>query len=313
MQMKTIIRPLSGILLLCLSYISSGCSKDAQPPRRNFDATLNVNGLKRSYIVNLPPGYYQNSDTMLYPMIIALHGTGGSAAQFEADYGFSRKADEAGFVAVYPDGVASTNRLRLRTWNAGACCDYAMKNGIDDVSFINGLIDKMAANYRIDPERVYVTGMSNGGMMAYRLAAELSGKIAAIAPVSCSMVYSPAASQPRHVPVLHLHSVLDSIVPYHGGSNRFGYYFPPVDSVLNVWALRNGCRQEPVVVTDNSNYKQIQWINGEGAVMINHYLTQDGGHSWPGGKQVRPRAAPPSTAINANDLIWDFFRQYRLE
>lgn len=310
--MKTILDIVAGISIFCMSSMATGCDKDDTQPPRHFEASITVDGLQRSYIVNLPPSYYSDT-TSRYPLVIALHGTGGNAAQFEKDYGFSAKADQSGFVAVYPNGVPSDGILRLRTWNAGTCCDYAMRTGIDDVSFISQVIDKMTGGYRIDSKRVYVTGMSNGGMMSYRLAAELSGKIAAIAPVSASMVYTPAAQQPNVVPVLELHSVLDRIVPYYGGANEMGYYFPPIDSVLNVWALRNNCLPDATVVTDDSRYKHIKWTNADGDVLVEHYVTQDGGHAWPGGKQVRARADVPSQVIDANDLIWTFFQKFKLE
>ncbi|MGN6420663.1 MAG: extracellular catalytic domain type 1 short-chain-length polyhydroxyalkanoate depolymerase [Pseudobacter sp.] len=310
--MKFLSDLITAASLVCMSSMTTGCNKDTAPPPRNFEATISVNGMNRSYLVNLPPSYYSDTNS-IYPMVIALHGTGGNAAQFEKDYGFSKKADQAGFVAVYPNGVASNGVLRLRTWNAGTCCDFAMKNGIDDVSFISQLIDKMTGNFHIDPKRVYVTGMSNGGMMTYRLAADLAHKIAAIAPVSASMVYTPPAQQPRPVPILELHSVHDRIVPYNGGTNELGYYFPPTDSVLNVWALRNNCLPNATVVVDEGRYKQLKWTNGNGQVLIEHYVTQDGGHAWPGGKQVRAKADVPSQVINANDLIWTFFQQFKLE
>lgn len=298
--------------LFCTYMMVTGCDKDTMPPPRNFETSISVNGMNRSYLVNLPPHYYSDTATM-YPMVIALHGTGGNAAQFERDYGFSTKADESGFVAVYANGVPSTGILHLRTWNAGTCCDFAVKNGIDDVSFISQLIDKMTSNYHIDPKRVYVTGMSNGGMLTYRLAAELPHKIAAIAPVSASMVYSPPASQSRPVPILELHSVWDKIVPYNGGTNDFGYYFPSIDSVLNVWALRNNCLPDAKVVVNDARFKQLNWTNEKGDVLIEHYVTQDGGHAWPGGKQARDKADVPSQVINANDLIWAFFERFKLE
>lgn len=309
--MKTIIKVIPGALLLCMSQLASGCKDDPAPPARNFEATIDVEGLRRSYIVNLPPAYYE--DTATYALVIGLHGTGGNAKQFEEHYRFSEKADEAGFIAVYPNGVPSDGRMAIRSWNAGSCCDYAMRNNIPDVQFISNLIDKMTGSYRVDPRRVYVTGMSNGGMMAYRLAAELPGKIAAIAPVSSNMVCNPPAAQARAVPILHLHSVWDEIVPYYGGINKAGYYFSPVDSVLRVWSQRNRYNPEQQVVTDDERYKLIQWLDQNGEPSIVHYLTKDGGHSWPGGRQARPGADLPSKVIGANDLIWEFFSRHTLE
>lgn len=315
-SMKTMVKTAArmAISLLMLSFVVfAGCENDADtdlPKPRRFSDTMQIDGRQRSLIINLPPRY--DTGTAGLPLIIGLHGTGGNAAQFERNYHFSEKADEAGFIAVYPNGIQSEGRLGIRTWNAGACCDYAMEQNVNDVKFISGLIDKMIAEYHVDPKRVYVTGMSNGGMMAYRLAAEIPGKIAAIAPVSCTMVFDPPGGSSRPVPIIHIHSILDKIIPYAGTTNPLGYHFPPVDSVLSVWVRRNGCRPEAQVLVDNSEYKQMQWLDASGNPMIVHYVTQDGGHSWPGGDQVRPGAAPPSRVLDANDLIWAFFRQYAL-
>lgn len=311
--MKAVFNLISCVALLTLPFLVGGCenNEDSLLPPRHFVANMEIDGLKRTYIVNLPPQYYED-ETNLYPLVIGLHGTGGNASQFENHYGFSIKADEAGFVAVYPEGVARNGPYRIRTWNAGTCCDFAMQNNINDVAFISRLIDEMTGQYHIDKKRVYVTGMSNGGMLAYRLAAELPGKIAAIAPVSSTMVYHPSTGQSRPVPILHLHSYQDRIVPYAGGSDQLGYYFPPVDSVLRVWAQRNNCTPEPTVLVSDGQYTQMQWTNAQGNVMIMHYVTQDGSHAWPMALYARPRN-PASQAINANELIWDFFSQYKLE
>jgi polyhydroxybutyrate depolymerase len=95
--------------------------------------------------------------------------------------------------------------------------------------------------------------------------------------------------------------------------NELGYYFPPVDSVLRVWSHRNKLPAEPQVIADDGRYKHVEWLDETGTALIVHYLTKDGGHSWPGGKQARPQADPPSQVIHANDLIWDFFQKHRLE
>jgi len=310
-------------LLAVLTLFSfGGCAGEAPHPAPRFPwenwldwerlvnwDTLMVDGRARTFNVHLPPQYEEGADT--FPLVIGLHGLGGSAVQFDRHYHFSGKADREGFVAVYPNGVRSDGRFGIRTWNAGTCCDFAMRENVDDVRFISELIDRLLESYRIDPKRVYVTGMSNGGMLTYRLAAEIPQKIAAIAPVSCTMVFDPPADQPRPVPIIHLHSVLDEIIPYNGGTNSLGYHFPPVDSILNVWAARNGCLPDPQV-TEGAGYTVKQWVDELDSPFMVHYLTEDGGHSWPGGEQVRPGAAPPSAAINGNELIWGFFQRFHL-
>ena len=140
--------------------------------------SINVGGLWRTFAVRLPSVYDGGS---ALPLVIAMHGGFGSGTQLETQSQLTTKAEQEGFIVVYPDGVASN--LNIRTWNAGGCCGYAMNNDIDDVGFMNALLDTLQADFAIDTQRIYFTGMSNGGFMTYRVACELSERIAAIAPV----------------------------------------------------------------------------------------------------------------------------------
>ena len=298
------------VSFLCLSFAVSGCSKQVSGDQKNyrFNGTMTVDGMERTYLLNLPPDYY---DTSNLPLVIALHGLGGNAAECERDYGITEKGNAAGFVVVYPEGVRNDGILGLRTWNAGTCCQFAMEHNIDDVHFVSVLIDTLLAHYAINPKKVYVTGMSNGAMLTYRLACELSGKIAAIAAVSGTLLTTGPCKPGRAVPVLHIHSLQDEKVPYYGGTGLDGYYFPPVDSGLNVWANIDACSETPVVV-DYGTYTFSQWNNSGNGATVECYLTKDGGHAWPGGLKSSRRSDTPSTAINATDVIWDFFKQYSL-
>jgi polyhydroxybutyrate depolymerase len=298
----------------------SACGQTAtQPPPETpakayrFQETLVVNGLTRSYTLNLPPNYY---DANNFSLVIALHGGGGSAEQFETTSKLTDKANASGFIVVYPEGVQSTGILGARSWNAGNCCDYASDNNIPDVAFIMGLIEKLSSTYKIKPEKVYATGHSNGGMLAYRLACELSGKIAAIAPNSSTMVVNQPCNPSRGVPILHMHSVLDTHVPYEGGMGTKvgtrGVYLPPLADVLSEWSAKNTCKTPAQVVVDDSRYKLTKWLNCNNNASLEYYLTQDGGHGWPGGLPGGPNSDIPATSINANDLLWDFFQQHEL-
>lgn len=289
-----------NLLLFCL-LIFTGCDKAPPEQPHRITATMKVDGRTRHYLLYLPSGYYE--DTSRYALVLGLHGTGGSAAQFDRQYGLTQKANAAKFIVAYPEGVRSDGRLGIRTWNAGNCCDYAAEHHIDDVQYIRLLIDQLTTRYRINAKKVYVTGMSNGGMMAYRLACEMPEKIAAIAPVSCTMMAADCHPA-RPMPVLHLHSVLDTKVPPQGGIGIGGYYFPPVDSALNVLAFG----ATPVVVRDDGQYKLTKWGD-----RMEYYLTRDGGHAWPGALSTAGWADAPSEVINANDLLWAFFQRFALE
>ena len=278
------------------------CKKNNAPETKHyrFTESITVDGTSRTYILNLPPNYYEGTD---FSLVIGMHGGGGSAEQFESSTKLTTKANDSKFMVVYPDGVKSTGLLGVRTWNAGGCCDYARDNNIDDVKFISQLIDKLVSTYKINPKKVYATGHSNGGMMAYRLACELAHKIAAIAPNSTTMVVKTPCNASRAVPILHLHSMMDENVPYQGGVGKgaSGHYNPPLDSVMNVWSQKNQCTNIAQVVVDNSSYKLTKWSNCSNNVTIQYYLTKDGGHAW-----------PPSAALNTNDLLWEFFQKYQL-
>lgn len=273
------------------------------------EGTILVDGLNRSYLLNLPPNYNESTD---FALVIGLHGGGGNALQMEKNYFLTEKANQAKFAIVYPEGVKSDGILGLRTWNAGTCCDYAVEKQIDDVKFINQLIDYILEKYpKISPKKVYATGMSNGGMMCYRLACELSEKIAAIAPVAGAMVTTTNCNPKRPVSILHIHSILDTKVPYNGGKSTFGFTIPPIEQGINAWLGFNSCQNSEKTVQNFELYSHTKWNNCKNST-VEIYLTKDGGHSWPKGEKVRSEADEISQAINANDVIWDFFKSKSL-
>ncbi|SFF44633.1 alpha/beta hydrolase family esterase [Thermoflexibacter ruber] len=300
-------------ILLFFIFIAFSCKEDsAISPKteQRVEGSLLVDGIQRTYLLNLPPNYDEATD---FALVIAMHGAGGKATQMESDYLLTEKANSSKFVIVYPERVQSSGILGVRTWNAGTCCDYAVEKQIDDVKYISLLIDELLKKYpKINPKKVYATGMSNGGMMSYRLACELSHKIAAIAPVACSMVTVKPCNPSRAVPILHIHSKLDEKVPYQGGIGIFGYYFPPVEAGIDTWLRNNQCPAQSKKINVFAQYTHIIWENCLANSTIEVYLTEDGGHSWAGGLHSRVSADVPSKAISANDLIWAFFQKYQL-
>lgn len=299
--------------LICLFLLS--CDKGSDNPQSDkfrFTEQVFIDGIRRTYIIKLPENYYQKDS--IRPLVIGLHGTGGNAAQFEKAYGFEQKGNEEGFITVYPDGVEKQDGMGLfeiRTWNAGTCCDYAMYTNVNDVKFISTLIDNICARFKVNKKKVYVTGMSNGGMMAYRLASELPDKIAAVGIVSGDMVAPKDVSKQGIVPILHIHAIPDTKVPFAGGIGIGGYDFPPALDGINYWINRNNCEKDPVKM-QYDNYEVSSWHTGDGRTLVQLYLTRDGGHAWPSSPIQGRRGDTPSTAINATNLIWDFCNQFSL-
>ncbi len=273
-----------------------------------YDSIFHDNNY-RTFLVHKPPAS-PLIDT--FSLVIAMHGGLGTAYNMEEMSMLSEKADEANFIVVYPEGTKG-GFLNRRTWNAGWCCGDASSSNADDVGFINALIDTIISQYTIDTGRIYATGMSNGGFMSFRLACELSHRIAAIAPVSASM--SMIECEPiRAVPIINFHSYLDTNVPYLGGvgSGFSNHHNSPQDSVMNAWANMDTCSIFNDTILHNEQFTNIQWNTCSCETEIQYYITQDGGHSWPGGVQTIT-GDPPSEFLNANDLMWSFFQQYSLD
>lgn len=271
--------------------------------------SLFVDGRFRTYLVHTPQGY---SGLQKLPVVLALHGGFGNAFNMQNQSQLSVQSDQEHFIVVYPEGVKG-GFFDIRTWNAGTCCGHAAANNIDDVGFMSALIDHLVQEFMVDEERLYLTGMSNGGYMAYRLACELSERVAAIAPVACSMTVNQC-SPSSPVPIIHFHSFLDENVLFDGG---FGMgasiqYSPPLDSIFSVWGNENQCLVTNDTIDINNEFTQVNWDQCDCNTRIQYFITQDGGHSWPGG-QATPMGDPVSTAINANDEMWDFFQQYKNE
>lgn len=286
-----------------------GAAPHSGPRVYRFDQTILVGASERSFTLNLPPTYYDSSARV--PLVIALHGGGGSGAQFEATSGLTQKADAARVAVVYPDGTAGA--LGLRSWNGGGCCGHAVAADIDDVEFMRQLIAHLTANYRIDRKRVYAAGHSNGGILAYRLACELPERIAAIAANAAAMMVDSCA--PAHaVPLLHMHSRLDANVPIGGGQGigLAGVTFPSLASVMQSWVAIDACKTPPIVRIKSGLYERTTWRRCSDRAALDLYVTDDGGHAWPGGLPGGARGDTPSEAIDANDLLLAFFRRHAL-
>ena len=267
-------------------------------------ATLNFGGLERTYRLYRPAGLARDAAV---PLVLVLHGGFGTGAGAERAYHWDETADAHGFVVLYPDGIG-------RSWNAGACCGPALRRNLDDIGFLEALIEHITNDEHIDLRRIYVTGISNGAMMTYRLACESHLKLAALGPVAGT--FSAPCKQSHPTSVLAIHGLDDRTVPFAGG---VGVGFdksprPAVSDVIARWRAVDHCaaarsHDEPPVHYEISTCevgRTVELVTIAGA-----------GHQWPGSETPPPAAAAllhldqPSRALDATALLWSFFAAHR--
>lgn len=281
------------------------------PTATNHWRTIQVGGRDREYLIHLPA----SAPTAGAPVVLAFHGSASSAAHLVEFSGLNEVADEKGFIAVFPQGLGP-DRLR-RTWNAGGCCGWSFKENIDDVGFAAAICDDLERQFAINPSRVFATGMSNGGMMAYRLAAELSDRISAIAPVAGPMgklVTTP--TQP--VSVCHFHGTHDDYAPYRGGVGKKSTSkteFASAEASVEYWRRFNDCDEIfledrlPVRVNDGTRVTRRVWDGGLSNSSVALYTIDGMGHTWPGRKTRLTHLGPMTGNICASRVMWEFFEE----
>ncbi|HVZ37855.1 MAG TPA: PHB depolymerase family esterase [Candidatus Kapabacteria bacterium] len=296
---------MNRFFVLLLALFPSVSAAVAQTPD-----SIMVGGVNRIFYVHLPTTY--DASGAVLPLVIGLHGANqepvDGVASFSRLTAFDAKADANGFIIVYPEGRGNRNGRDL-TWNGGGCCPPASALNVDDVGFIADLIDTLAARYHVDRSRVYATGISNGGIMSYRLACELSDRIAAIAPVAAACMVQGDCVVMRPVPALHIHSLQDPALPYNGGPGVLSpnFAFPSVDSTIATWLHVCGCTSVADTLHATGTLLARRWSRCAPGGEVQLYATSDGGHSWPGSP-----VGNPSTAFNATDVIWEFFSRFAI-
>ena len=291
------------------------------PAPGNHDESLVVgtrsNKMTRTFIVHVPPGFDGKSKV---PVVIMLHGAGGSGANAIAETGWDGKSDREGFIAVFPDGTTAHPQeparfmLNPRLWNDGSGRGAVGVQQVDDLGFISAMIDFLEAHYSADPARTYCTGFSNGASMTFSVGLNLSDRIAAIAPVSGHLWYRQ--QQLRYpVPLLFIIGSEDPLNPIKGGNVKLPWgvtqYHPPVEDTLKEWERMLGCG--PQVQTARGNgVTEITYDQCAKGGEVQYYRVHGLGHVWPGGKNRLPEkwVGQPSDNLNATDVIWAFFKAH---
>ncbi len=297
----------SAVVLATLSgcgalgeFVSPGSSPSAPTGNPNAGSipvgssshTIEVGGLSRTYLSYRPAGVADPA-----PLVLMLHGGFGSAAQAEGAYGWDAEADAAHFVVVYPDGDG-------RAWNVGGgCCGAPGRTNVDDVAFLSAVVGEVQSAVPIDQARVFATGISNGGMMDYRLACDTK-LFAAIGADSATLLGD--CPSPHPLSVLAIHGTADPNIPYDGdqGSGFAKIDGPSIPEVNQLWRTADAC-QPPSSTTDGQVTTSTASCAGSRTVEL---ITIDGaGHQWPGSAKGRQGADTPFPDLDATKVIWEFF------
>ena len=297
------------VLVIALAGCAAGRSlpsTGAAPGTWRVAAGALKNGDARSYLLHVPTGYQAGRE---YPLVVVLHGAFSTAREMEGWTGWSALADRQGFIVAYPEGGWGILGY-LQHWNAGHCCGKAAEEGEDDVGFVALVVADAARRVKLDAARVYLTGFSNGGMLAYRAIAERTALFAAAAP----LWVTPEPQGP--LPVLAMHGLADRNVPFAGGASpqKGGEreYLPAIDAV-RFWVRADGLDADPVVERlPGGVVTRFTWSRpGAAGPEVLLYTIDGWDHRWPGG--VVTAGLPQSDPLfgfDATAIIWEFFSRH---
>lgn len=248
------------------------------------------------------------------PLILALHGGGGDPGQFASSSGLARAATRAGFAVAFPAGSGRRGE-RLLTWNGGYCCGYAARRGVDDIGFLKQVIKDAASRFGIDGTGVYLTGMSNGSIMAETFAAQNPGMVRAVAGVAGTMDTGRTRVRGK-VPALIIHGTADTMVPYEGGQGDNSLTrtdFASVPSVVKAFLAPWGgvlAQTSRTIDQRNDGTSVITTDYAKGGKVVLRLMTVEGGaHDWPGSRKLR-LISGKTQEIDANTEILRFFADH---
>lgn len=272
----------------------------------------------RSYLLKTPTASKNEADNTKYPVIIALHGYTSFPRLLEFHSGLSTLADEKSVFVAYPNGT-NTFLRRNRSWNAGVCCNPAIRKGVDDVSFIIAVIEDLAASQPIDPNQIFITGYSNGAIMAHRFAAEKPELITAHASVAGAISGTVNLDQQDYkiqptkpVPTLLIHGQEDSTVPFNGGlTTSNDARFSAFADTTQAWSSVNTCSNNPASVSISESDSMITAQYDCELAELKTIIVKQAKHEWPGWRitaVTQPFAKP---TVSATSLIWEFFDKHQ--
>lgn len=283
-------------LVALLAVACGGGTESTVLPPAVENGQLAVDGTLRTYRVFVPPTLDRSQPA---PLVLVLHGGANTAQDAVQITGFDKQASIGEFIVAYPEGTRTE-------WNAGRCCGSAPSRNPDDVGFLTQLLDRLQSDYPIDPARVFVTGVSNGAMMAYRFACEQADRVSAVASVA-GAVRVDACQPSRPVSVLEIHGTEDPLLPYEGGApdavEAAGASYPSTRAMMQRWTEIDGC-PPPLRPAIAGPVTTDTWEGCANGTTVKLITVQGGGHLW-----FAPGLGPANGALDATSTIWRFFSE----
>ncbi len=309
---------------ICVSMLLTACmprlpapGATAKPGTYLVPTEIRTGNFLRDYHVHIPPAY---DGSQALPMVVVVHGAFDNAKGMAKFTGFSELADREDFIVLYPNGIGILGYLQH--WNAGHCCGKAQADQIDDVGVVATVIEDAASRLKVDRNRIFMLGFSNGGMFTYRFAAErgeiLAGFAALAASIGSRTPETPIEwrmpTPPRPIPLLIMHGTADHSVPFEGNqSQRSGQprFYQSVAQSAAFWRSNNGCgTAETPQLLSNGAVKLTKWSDCSGRSPVWLYVLQDWGHIWPGPYFTdKLENQHPLKGFDAAEVVWDFFKQ----
>ncbi len=273
---------------------SPGCGRPppAADAEGRVEASIESSGGRRDYLVILPPGYAADVPT---PLAFAFHGASSSKEEHLEYTGFGAVAAEGGALLVLPDAHPDAQR-----WSPIG----PEGSGVDDLRLFDDLLERVRADFCVDPDRVLVSGMSSGGFMAAAVGCQRSSRVSAVGAVAASMWVRPLCRDAEPVAYVNLHGTDDAIVPYAGGPGPFGLTTGAAEESAQGWATQNGCKGEPLDQPVGADVVRRSWDGC--AVATSLYIVEGGGHTWPGA-DTEIDAGTTTQDVDANVAIWETF------
>ncbi len=313
---------------------AGAATPELAPMAGSYTFHLTYGGRARDYRLHVPPAA---SSGQPLPLVLNLHGATQNGFLEELQTGMDNSADQNGYLVAYPDGTRISKVLTPDPvaknaqygWNAGQCCGLPVTRHINDVGFLEKVIADIAAQTPVDLRRVYMTGISNGGMMAYAMASEASDHVAAVSSIS-GQVELPTIHPSRPVPTLEFHSLDDPIAKWAGVPNQDPRLRLSVMEGIDQWVKADGCTSRAVTgttivgatgsISAGETATPVTYRGCRAGTEVALWRFTGSGHVWPGSLL---NTGPKSTwllggvgrgivLVDANEAMWQFFQRYQI-